>query len=114
MVYPNLESSLIAENFESFFSLFSANLLQNKEDYAPFMRNKKVESLVDWNNRAAGLFFNAFVQTEFGELKYGVVSTENAIKDLRNWDHLYLSGRLHKPVKVNILSCFSWPKNKIT
>ena len=93
---------LIAENFESFFSLSSANLVQNKDDYAPFMRNKKVESLVEWNNKAAGLFFNAFVQTEFGELKYGVVSTENAIKDLINWNHLYLSGRIHKPVKVNI------------
>merc|ERR1711973_108861 len=91
-----IDMILICDSLEDFHS---ANLLQNKEDYAPFMRNKKVESLVDWNNRAAGLFFNAFVQTEFGELKYGVVSTENAIKDLRNWDHLYLSGRLHKPVK---------------
>ena len=75
-------------------------MLQNNGDYAPFMRNKNVDQIVTWNNKAAGLFFNAFVKTEFGELKYGVVSTENAMNDLQNWSHLYLSGRLHKPVKV--------------
>ena len=30
--------------------------------------------------------------------KYGVVSTRNLLDDLRTWRHLYMAGRLQKPV----------------
>ena len=49
--------------------------------------------------RASGIYFNQFVKTEFGELKYGIISTDDIIIDLTMWRHLYVAGRLHKPVK---------------
>lgn len=33
-------------------------------------------------------------------MKYGVVSTASLRADLRNWNWVYLAGRLHKPVRV--------------
>ena len=64
------------------------------------MRFGGSEIVTNFNKRAAGLFFNPFVETDLGVLKYGVISTERAVDDLENWTSLYLSGRLHKPVKV--------------
>ena len=78
----------------------SENLLLNPSDYSYYMRSRGVENLVKWNGKATGLYFNPFVKTDIGELKYGLISTENAQLDLERWEHLYLAGRLHKPVKV--------------
>ena len=83
------------------------NLAKNKNDYSYFMKAKSADSISNWNSKATGLYFNQFVKTEFGELKYGVISTEDFIKDLTNWHHLYIAGRLHKPVKVLRFTEFS-------
>mmetsp|Transcript_6013 Transcript_6013/g.15511 ORF Transcript_6013/g.15511 Transcript_6013/m.15511 type:complete len:352 (-) Transcript_6013:111-1166(-) len=46
-----------------------------------------------------GVHFNPYVQVEGKLCKYGVVSTRRLARDLEQWDHLYLAGRLHKPVR---------------
>ncbi|XP_023035924.1 phosphatidate cytidylyltransferase, mitochondrial isoform X1 [Drosophila willistoni] len=48
----------------------------------------------------AGVYFNTLVPLEdLGlTIKYGVVSEEHLIEDLLHWRHLYLAGRLQKPV----------------
>lgn len=33
-------------------------------------------------------------------VKYGVVSMQALLQDLQHWSHLYVAGRLHKPVAV--------------
>ena len=47
-----------------------------------------------------GVFYNTLVPFEDRYFKYGVVSTDHLIADLLDWETLYVSGRLHKPVKV--------------
>ena len=88
------------------FQPILANMKLNKKDYSYLMRFGGSEIVTNFNKRAAGLFFNPFVETDLGVLKYGVISTERAVDDLENWTSLYLSGRLHKPVKVIITRIF--------
>ena len=42
------------------------------------------------------------VKFEDRRIKYGVIRTDRLITDLLDWDTLYVSGRLHKPVKMLI------------
>jgi translocator assembly and maintenance protein 41 len=54
----------------------------------------------------ARLYFHPFVNMNINnngqrQLKYGVVSSDDMIRDLIHWDYLYLAGRMHKPI-VNI------------
>ncbi|XP_064622505.1 phosphatidate cytidylyltransferase, mitochondrial-like [Lineus longissimus] len=46
----------------------------------------------------AGIYFNTLVQCEGRLVKYGVISSDRLLTDLLDWDTLYVSGRLHKPV----------------
>ena len=92
-----IDMILITDDLTDFHT---KNLEINKADYSNFMARKSTQNIVQWNNKATGMFFNTFVKTDVGELKYGVISTEMAKKDLENWNYLYLAGRLHKPVKV--------------
>jgi len=48
----------------------------------------------------AGIYFNTLVPCEDRVIKYGVLSTITLTNDLLDWDTLYVSGRLHKPVSV--------------
>lgn len=58
-------------------------------------------------NHGAGVYFNTLVEHEDRLIKYGVISTSRLITDLLDWDTLYVSGRLHKPVKLVVI-----PNNK--
>lgn len=46
----------------------------------------------------AGIYFNTLVPLAGRVIKYGVISTDRLINDLLDWESLYVSGRLHKPV----------------
>jgi len=47
---------------------------------------------------AARVYYNTLVPTHAGLIKYGVISREDLIADLQDWQALYVAGRLHKPV----------------
>ncbi|KAH9301152.1 hypothetical protein KI387_012735, partial [Taxus chinensis] len=49
-----------------------------------------------------GVHFNAFVSWKDKKIKYGVIRMHELIQDVLNWDRLYISGRLQKPVHILI------------
>lgn len=55
-------------------------------------------------NYGAGVYFNPYVSMRDNDshecmVKYGVVTTDTALEDIREWSTLYIAGRLQKPVK---------------
>jgi len=51
----------------------------------------------EWGAR---LYFNTLVPWGEGMIKYGVINKKHLLQDLRNWETLYVAGRLHKPVNI--------------
>ncbi|KAI8815750.1 mitochondrial matrix Mmp37-domain-containing protein [Fimicolochytrium jonesii] len=78
----------------------SLNIRQNRHHYSSlaFCGSRVVAQVQD--KIGAGLYFNTDVEVAGVRIKYGVVSIDRLIKDLLDWETLYLAGRLHKPVKV--------------
>jgi translocator assembly and maintenance protein 41 len=83
------------------------NLRQNPSHYSslkylgPYYINKIQ------NDFGAACYYNTLVKLRLDEpkndevlIKYGIISEEALIRDLFDWDYLYMSGRLHKPVKI--------------
>lgn len=46
-----------------------------------------------------GLYYNPFVNIDGTMVKYGIMARDTALKDIIEWNNLYLAGRLQKPVK---------------
>jgi len=63
-------------------------------------------NFITWlqTNFGAKIYFHPFVDIQLNstaiqrQVKYGVVSTDDLIQDLLNWEYLYLAGRMHKPI----------------
>lgn len=62
------------------------------------------------NYYGAGVYFNTLIPVDDRLIKYGVISTDRLISDLLDWDSLYVSGRLHKPVRLVVVP----KKSKLT
>ncbi|KAF7725018.1 Mitochondrial translocator assembly and maintenance protein 41 [Apophysomyces ossiformis] len=76
------------------------NIQQNPHHYSALkgLGNRAITSLQE--KIGAGLYFNPYVEMDGMMIKYGVVSVDMLCKDLLDWDTLYLSGRMHKPIKI--------------
>ncbi|TPX59224.1 phosphatidate cytidylyltransferase [Powellomyces hirtus] len=78
----------------------SLNIRQNRHHYSSlaYFGSKVVSNVQE--KMGAGLYFNPDVHVAGLRIKYGVVSMDRLIRDLHDWETLYLAGRLQKPVKV--------------
>jgi translocator assembly and maintenance protein 41 len=78
----------------------SLNLNQHRDHYSLLgsLGSGAVSAVQDrWG---AGVYFNPYVVINGILVKYGVVNLDTLERDLREWDTLYLAGRLQKPVKI--------------
>lgn len=84
------------------FKWHSENVLLNPCDYSSIARFAGVENITRLQlEYGARVYCNTLIPLPNGErIKYGVISTEDLLDDLLNWTHLYVAGRLHKPVEV--------------
>ena len=78
------------------------NMRLNPKDYSLTFRLLGPKLTADFQDDFGGakLFFNTLIPFESGLIKYGVISKQSMLADCLDWDHLYLSGRLHKPVRI--------------
>ena len=81
-------------------SWHAANLQRHATHYSSAGRWLGARGLLSWvqNEIGAGMYYN---QCDFGgrRLKYGVITQAVLADDLCEWNSLYVSGRLHKPVE---------------
>lgn len=74
------------------------NLRRNGEHYS-FLRRLGPKYVARVQERhGARVYYNTLVPCEGRLIKYGVVSVRSLVDDLLDWETLYVSGRLHKPV----------------
>lgn len=76
------------------------NMNQNKRHYS-FMARVLGSIGVGFIQRAgAGIWYNPYVKVGDEIVKYGIMDIDTLCKDLLDWDTLYISGRMHKPVAM--------------
>ena len=99
---PMLDLIFVVEDAEKWHA---ANMARNREHYTSFAAVSA--GVVAWIQERLGahVWFNAYIPMNTARsgkrmLKYGVIERGAFLRDLRNWDNLYIAGRLHKPVLV--------------
>ncbi|XP_008482640.1 phosphatidate cytidylyltransferase, mitochondrial [Diaphorina citri] len=88
---------LVVNDSEKFHS---ENLIRNNNHYS-FLKYfgpgvlKKVQE-----NYGSKMYFNTHIPMDDLNvtLKYGIINRQHFLSDLLDWQHLYVAGRLHKPV----------------
>ena len=104
-------------------SWHTRNIRSHPHHYSGFARVGGASFIHCMQNLGALIYFHPFVDMDITmnntddtdlikspikiqrEIKYGVVSTDDLIQDLRFWKHLYLAGRMHKPtVEIDFIS----------
>lgn len=79
-------------------SWHAENLKRNPRHYS-FMRFLGAGRIAYYQTQyPARVYYNTLVRVGERYIKYGVIETKHLITDLLDWEHLYISGRLHKPV----------------
>ncbi|TIA84459.1 hypothetical protein E3P98_00124 [Wallemia ichthyophaga] len=79
----------------------SINIQQNPTHY-PFLAKILGSKAINYVQRAFGarVWYVSMVEVDGIPLKYGVVSVDDLCRDLLDWETLYVSGRMHKPVRI--------------
>jgi len=74
------------------------NLSRNRKHYSLFRLFGAKRIAYYQTHYPANVYYNTLVSVGNRYIKYGVIETGHLITDLLDWNHLYISGRLHKPV----------------
>ncbi|KZT60106.1 Mmp37-domain-containing protein [Calocera cornea HHB12733] len=79
----------------------SINMAQNPDHY-PLHARAFGSSFVSYIQRqyGAGVWYCTYIPVQGEIIKYGVISMDTLCQDLLEWDTLYVSGRMHKPIRI--------------
>lgn len=96
---PMIDLVLVVNNSCNFHE---DNLSQRRWHYSGLKYAKPSTISKVQEHWGAKIYYNTLIHSaeENVTYKYGVISREDFITDLLDWCHLYISGRLHKPVAV--------------
>lgn len=85
---------------DSPYEFHRENLKRNPRDYS-LMRYLGPRLLEEYQGYAVGVYCNTLIPIDNKTtIKYGVIRTQDLCDDLVHWRHLYIAGRLHKPVET--------------
>ncbi|MCF7798338.1 phosphatidate cytidylyltransferase [Candidatus Woesearchaeota archaeon] len=90
------------------------NMGRRPQDYSLWAKQHGINAVEQLQEEYTGIYYNPFVKFEDKLIKYGVISEEALIKDLTEWNSLYVAGRMHKPflsIKTNELVNQAQEKN---
>lgn len=76
------------------------NMKNRSEDYSLVCSAMGAGTASFLQKSGAGLFYNPYVDFEGCLIKYGVISLDDLEEDLRDWNTLYVAGRMHKPIRM--------------
>lgn len=87
------------------FQWHTENMQRNPHHYSPLFPLSSRGITYVQEHFQAHFWFNPYVPAAIASqpgrlMKYGVISTSQALEDLHTWNNLYLAGRLHKPVHI--------------
>lgn len=104
--YPMLDLILVVEDSEQWHL---NNMRMNPTHYSSLIPLNAANVAKFQDKIPAYFWFNAYVPMDSPRfpnrlMKYGVICKANALRDLEQWNCLYLAGRLHKPVRI-LKSC---------
>jgi mitochondrial translocator assembly and maintenance protein 41 len=92
----------VVQNSQTFHE---ENLKRNQHHYS-FISRLFGSSFINFIQKNGGghLYYNTFIKLKENEdeiiIKYGVMDMDDFKNDLLNWNTMYVSGRLHKPVLI--------------
>lgn len=99
---PMIDLILVVEDAAAWHS---ANILRNPSHYSCLMPVKASYIASFQDLIKANVWFNPSIPVGFPhnplrQMKYGVISRHYMLRDLTQWNSLYVAGRLHKPVHI--------------
>ncbi|PWN96314.1 Mmp37-domain-containing protein [Tilletiopsis washingtonensis] len=78
----------------------AVNMAQHPSHYSRVARLLGSGMMARVQKMGAGLWYNPYVKVGDELVKYGVISVDDLCTDLLDWETLYVSGRMHKPVAM--------------
>ncbi|PWZ03870.1 Mmp37-domain-containing protein [Testicularia cyperi] len=78
----------------------SQNMTQHPKHYSTLSRLLGSVGIGLVQPRGARIWYNPYVRLHDEMVKYGVISVDDLCSDLLDWETLYVSGRMHKPVAL--------------
>ncbi|ETS65272.1 hypothetical protein PaG_00348 [Moesziomyces aphidis] len=78
----------------------SLNMAQHPKHYSMFSRLLGGLGIGLIQPVGAKIWYNPYITLEDELVKYGVISVDDLCTDLLDWETLYVSGRMHKPVAL--------------